>query len=79
LGFTGPEQQAPLVVRLAAGQHEPLPAGTRPDEQQRGPIGILINGTHWLLLMPSGISPLGQHTPVEVIWLDRQHEPPVDT
>jgi hypothetical protein len=45
-GSTGPEQQAPLLAMLAAGQHEPFPAGTRPVAQQRGPIGMWIAGKH---------------------------------
>ncbi len=80
LGSTGPGQHSPLVVTLAGGQHLPLAVGT-PDAQHCGPGGILIGmrTRHWLLFGPVGDCPAGQQTPVDVIWLARQHELPVET
>jgi hypothetical protein len=78
-GSTGPGQHTPLVVTFPGLQQAPLPVGTRPDAQQLGPIGILMIGRHCALLAPPGVCPLGQQTPVEVIWLARQQDLPVDT
>jgi hypothetical protein len=44
-GSTGSEQQTPLVVTLAGGQHLPLAVGM-PDAQQRGPIGMMMIFSH---------------------------------
>jgi hypothetical protein len=38
-----------------------------------------MTGWHWLLLEPEGVCPSGQQTPVDVIWLARQQDFPVDT
>jgi hypothetical protein len=64
---------------FAAGQHVPSPAGIRPDAQHRGPIGMRVIATHWFLFGPLGVCPLGQQALVDVIWLARQQEPPVET
>ncbi len=80
--MTGPEQQTPLVVTFAGGQHLPFAVGMRPDPQTHcGPLGtiMIMDGLHWLLFGPLGICPLGQHAPVEVSWPARQHALPIDT
>ena len=55
-GSTGPEQQTPLVVTFAGGQHLPLAVGI-PDMQHCGPIGTRTIFSHWLLFGPLGASP----------------------
>jgi hypothetical protein len=79
LGSTGPEQHSPLDVTFAIGQQAPSPAGILPETQHCGPCGMLTFGEHSLLLGPLGASPRRQQTPVEVIWLPRQQDLPLDT
>ena len=78
-------QQRPVVVSEAAAQQLPLVVGTSPAGQQarggvgggRGGGGLI--GWHWLLLVPPGDCPAGQHTPVEVAWPAAQQVVPVGT
>jgi hypothetical protein len=79
VGSTGPEQHTPLVVTFAGGQHLPLAVGICPASQrQSGPTGMRMGGgLHWLLFGPLGVCPLGQHAPLEVTWLTRQHALPI--
>jgi hypothetical protein len=83
VGSTAVAQHTPVVVTLAGAQHLPLiPTGMRPLAQHCPPpmwIGGIIITEHWALFGPLGTCPLGQHVPVEVIWLARQHEPPDGT
>ena len=78
-GLTAPAQHAPLDVTLAIGQQAPLPAGMLPEMQHCGPGGMLAIGAHALLSAPLGASPRGQQRPVEVVWLARQQDLPLDT
>lgn len=77
--FTGSGQHSPPLVTFAAAQHLPPPVGMSPGPQQRGPIGIRMGGLHCVLFGPLGTCPLGQHIPVEVIWLAKQQEFPAGT
>jgi hypothetical protein len=81
-------QQMPARVSCSSLQQLPSNPGMEPAMQHCGygvpppvPVpgggGVLVVcGKHCDLSGPLGIWPAGQHTPAEVIWLDRQHVPP---
>jgi hypothetical protein len=73
-GSTGAGQHSPLVVTFAGTQHWPWAVGTKPAAQHCGCSGSQWKGSHFV---PSelGVSPIGQHCPVEVAWLFRQQAP----
>jgi hypothetical protein len=67
-----PTGQQRLPATWLVGQH-PVANKVKP-RKQRGPGGTIATHVR-RLVAGSGICPNGQHTPVVVIWLLRQHWP----
>jgi hypothetical protein len=79
VALTATAQHTPPLVTFAEAQHFPSVVGMRPAPQHRGPIGMRMGGLHCALFGPLGTWPLGQHVPVDVILVARQHELPAGT